>query len=66
MLHRNCGGKLIVVESAQKEIDEDVVVYRTRKCEKCKKRINSFEVVEDASMKSDYSHKSTLTQDDVF
>ena len=66
MLHKNCGGKLPVVESAQKTVDDDVVIYRIRKCPKCGKKINSFEVVEDAEIHSGYIHKSTLTQDELF
>ena len=66
MLHRDCGGKLVVIDSAQKEVDNDVVVYRTRRCEKCKKRINSFEVVEDGAIQSGYVHTSILTQDGIF
>lgn len=56
MICRNCGGKLTVIESSQDEVENDVVIYRIRKCKCCGKRIESFEVVEDTKVPEDYKH----------
>ena len=56
MICRECGGKLNVIESSQDEVENDVVIYRIRKCVGCGKRIESFEVVEDTKVPETYKH----------
>ena len=60
MLCSNCGGKLTVIESAQHPHTDGVKVYRVRKCQKCKQKYTSFEIIKGAKMDDGYIHNASM------
>lgn len=58
MIHKDCGGKLIVTESMQKPKSKGIIVKRIRVCKKCGASIMSDEIITGADMESTYKHRN--------
>ena len=58
MIHTDCGGKLIVVDSMQTQIDKDLIITRLRKCEKCGYKVYSTERIAGGNSKEGYRHRN--------
>ncbi len=58
MVHRDCGGKLLVKESAQEEQEKGVTIRRIRKCSKCGELFCSWEFIANAKSQEGYLHKN--------
>ena len=57
MIHTDCGGKLIVIDSMQKQDGKNLIITRLRKCDKCGYKVYSTEKIADGSSKEGYKHK---------
>lgn len=58
MKHSDCGGKLNVIESFQKEKGNGLWIVRYRKCKKCGAVLHSVEQVPGAKMDNEYKHRN--------
>ena len=58
MTHKDCGGKLQVIDTVQKQDGKCLIIKRIRVCKKCGDKIMSTEVVHDADVSNAYKHRS--------
>jgi len=58
MIHKGCGGKLTVIESAQIRRGKNLSIHRIRKCCKCGEKIESIEPIPKADIDDDYKHRN--------
>ena len=57
IIHKDCGGKLVVKDTAQETTDSGIQIQRMRKCDKCGILVYSFENVMGAMSCEGYKHK---------
>ena len=53
---KECGGKLIVIETMQVQCEDYLLINRERLCTNCKIRIKSHERIKGAIMNDNYKH----------
>ena len=58
MIHKDCGGKLTVIESAQMKRGKNVSIRRIRKCSKCGEKIETIEPIPEADISDGYKHRN--------
>jgi len=63
MIHKDCGGKLVVVDSTKSPGSSRVTIFRVRKCQKCKCLIKSIETIRDAEIQQGYRHNMSYKED---
>lgn len=64
MIHKDCGGKLTVIESFQQERKNSLVITRYRKCKKCGVVLHSTEQIAGAVMEQKYKHRNYYNQEE--
>jgi len=62
MIHKDCGGKLTVIESFQQE-RKCLQIVRYRKCRKCGVILHSIEQIPGAVMEVGYKHRNYKPED---
>ena len=60
MTHKDCGGKLTVIDSIQKQTDRALHIKRIRVCKKCGATIVSTETISKAERDVGYKHNGRL------
>lgn len=58
MIHKNCGGKLTVIDTQPKTTKNGLELKRIRTCKKCGIIIISTEIVNGGEMPADYRHRN--------
>ena len=64
MIHKDCGGKLVVTESMQKPKAHGIVIKRIRVCKKCGVCLMSDEIINGADMEPTYKHRNYYCRED--
>ena len=58
MTHKDCGGKLQVLDSVQTQKPKGINIKRIRICKKCGATIISNEIINNAEVSKTYKHRS--------
>ena len=60
----NCGAKVRVVDSIQKDGEHGVIIERIRVCDNCKRSFISSEYIPNTVIRESYTHGRNRSKDD--